>query len=89
LVVLADAGIRDDAFPTGEARPDIAIPIVVRHEFLGFTLYGHRGEDALLDPEEREMLVRLVIAGAQAYDAIDAAEWRRRALAPQPIPALG
>jgi hypothetical protein len=88
IVVLADSGIRDDAFPAAKARPDIAIPIVVRHEFLGLALYGHR-EDALLDPEEREMLVRLVAAGAQAYDAIDAAEWRRRALERLPIAALG
>jgi hypothetical protein len=69
-VILADAGIRDNAFPKGKTSPDIAIPIIVRHEFLGFALYGHRGDDAVLDPEEHKMLVRLV-----------AAEWRRRAIA--------
>jgi hypothetical protein len=80
-VILADAGIRDNAFPKGKTSPDIAIPIIVRHEFLGFALYGHRGDDAVLDPEEHKMLVRLVAAAASAYDAIDAAEWRRRAIA--------
>ena len=88
-VVLADAGVRDDRFPAGSARPDVAIPIVVRHEFLGFVLYGHRAEEASLDPEETDLLVRLVAAAALAYDAIDAADWRRRAIELQRLPALG
>jgi hypothetical protein len=88
-VVLADAGISDEAMPRGRAGPDIAVPIVVRHELLGVALYGHRGDDESLDPEEAAMLGRLVAAGAQAYDAIDAAEWRRRALELQRLPALG
>jgi hypothetical protein len=88
MVVLADAGIREDTFPAGNARPDIAIPIVVRHEFLGLALYGRRNDDAPLDPEEREMVGRLVAAAALAYDAIEAAEWRRRALALQQLPSL-
>jgi hypothetical protein len=88
-IILADAGIEDKTFPAGKACPDTAIPIIVRQEFLGFALYGHRGDDALLDPEERDMLMRLVAAAAQAYDAIDAAEWRQRALALQPIPTFG
>jgi hypothetical protein len=88
-VVLADAGINDEAMPHGRARPEIAVPIVVRHELLGVALYGHRGDDESLDPEEAAMLGRLVAAGAQAYEAIDAAEWRRRALELQRLPAAG
>jgi hypothetical protein len=88
-IVLPEAGIADPGFPAGKARPDTAIPILVRQEFLGFAVYGHPAEDAGLDPEEREMLERLVAAAAVAYDAIDAAEWRRRALELTPYASLG
>jgi len=57
----------------------------VRHDFLGVALYGHRPEDQGRDPEDVAQLERLVAAAAAAYDAVDAAEWRRRALALQPI----
>jgi hypothetical protein len=80
-VLLQESGIVDESFPRGNERPDVAIPVVVRHDFLGFVLYGHRHGETAIDPEELSLLERLVAAGAIAYDAIDAAEWRRRALA--------
>jgi hypothetical protein len=69
------------AFPHASASPVVAIPIVVHHDFLGFAIYGHPKDDTRLEPETVEQLERLVRAAAMAYDAIDAAEWRRRALA--------
>jgi hypothetical protein len=80
-IELKDEGIADAAFPHGSASPIVAIPIVVRHDFLGFAIYGHPKDDTRLEPETVEQLERLVRAAAMAYDAIDAAEWRRRALA--------
>jgi GAF domain len=79
-VYLGEQQIDDPAFPRGAARPDIAIPLVVRHDVIGLALYGHRDGEGILDPEERALLERLVRAGASAYDAIEAAEWRRLAL---------
>ncbi len=80
-IELKDEGIADAAFPHASASPVVAIPIVVRHDFLGFAIYGHPKDDTRLEPETVEQLERLVRAAAMAYDAIDAAEWRRRALA--------
>jgi GAF domain len=80
-VFLDEQGIREPAFPKGAARPDVAIPLIVRHELIGCALYGHRDGEGVVDPEERSLLERLARVAASAYDAIEAAEWRRRALA--------
>ena len=80
---LASEAISSDDFPAARAQAKIAIPIVVRHDFLGVALYGQRLEDRSLDPEDVAQLERLVAAATAAYDAVDAAEWRRRALASQ------
>jgi hypothetical protein len=88
-VDLAAAAIVDVAFPAGQSRPEVAIPILVRHRLLGFAMYGHRSDESSLDPEERAMLLKLVASAATAYDAIDADEWRTRALELQRLPALG
>jgi hypothetical protein len=80
-IELKDEGIADPAFPHETASPVVAIPIVVRHDFLGFAIYGHPTDDTRLEAETVEQLEHLVRAAAMAYDAIDAAEWRRRALA--------
>lgn len=64
--------------PDGLAQPLVALPLVVRHELLGFALYsGHRGGEAL-DPDEIAALQRLVHAAAGAYDHIEAMSRRRR-----------
>ncbi len=79
-VYLDEQGIDDPSFPRGAARPDVAIPLLVRHDLIGVVLYGHRDGEGILDPEERALLERLAHAAASAYDAIEAAEWRRLAL---------
>jgi GAF domain len=82
-VFLDEDAIGVAAFPAGAARPDFAIPILVRHELVGLVLYGHRDSEAIVDPEERALLERLTRAAASAYDAIQAAEWRALALEAQ------
>lgn len=49
-VYLGEQRIGDPAFPHGAARPDVAIPLVVRHDVVGFALYGHRDGEGILDP---------------------------------------
>jgi hypothetical protein len=64
--------------PMGVGQPLVAIPLVVRHELLGFATYsGHRGGEAL-DSEEIATLRRLADAGAAAYDHIEAQALRRQ-----------
>lgn len=58
--------------PGGLAHPILAIPLVVRHELLGFVLYGgHNGGEAI-DPDEQATLVHLAHAAASAYEHIRA-----------------
>ncbi len=75
-VMLAAAGIDCADFPHGDLRPDIAIPIVRRHRVMGIVFYGHRPGDLTIDPQERALLERGAVAAANAYDSIEAAEWR-------------
>lgn len=58
-------------YPSGLAAPTIAVPMFVRHQLVGFSLYGAHvsGED--LDPDERRLLDRLAHAAAATYDHID------------------
>lgn len=58
--------------PKGLEHPILAIPLVVRHEVLGFVLYGgHKGGEAI-DPDENRTLVHLAHAAASAYEHIRA-----------------
>lgn len=58
--------------PHGIAQPLLAIPLCVRHELLGFVLYGgHIGGEAI-DPDERRTLARLAEAAAAAYEHVRA-----------------
>ncbi|HZO94767.1 MAG TPA: hypothetical protein VFB22_13560 [Candidatus Baltobacteraceae bacterium] len=80
--IVLDASAIDEArFPQGRSRPDLAIPIAIRHALVGFALYGTHRDGAVLDPEERAVLERLVRASGTALDAIEARRWRERALA--------
>ena len=85
---LQAAGLRDPGFPAGDARPDFAIPIVRRHRVLGFVLYGHRRGELALDPQERALLQRVATAAANAYDSIEAGEWRAEGRPEKTMPAL-
>jgi hypothetical protein len=64
--------------PVGLAQPLVAIPLVIRHELLGFVLYGgHAGGEAL-DPDEIRHLTMLANAAAGAYDHLQTQELRRQ-----------
>ena len=58
-------------FPSGLHAPAIAVPMFVRHQLLGFALYGTHvsGED--IDPDELRLLERLAHSAASTYDHID------------------
>jgi hypothetical protein len=60
------------------ARPEIAVPLLLRDELLGVAFYGHRDDATSLDPEERRLLRRLANAAAIAYEAVDAKESKRK-----------
>ncbi|HEX5275728.1 MAG TPA: hypothetical protein VFW34_10670 [Candidatus Rubrimentiphilum sp.] len=56
--------------PHGYAQPLLALPFVVRHELLGFALYGgHIGGEAI-DADERHTLAHLSSAAAAAYEHV-------------------
>ena len=60
----------DAIVPKGVGHPLLAVPIVVRHQLLGFVLYGgHRGGEAI-DPDERRALAQLAEAAGPAYEHI-------------------
>lgn len=56
----------------------IAVPVVVRHELVSFTLYGAHQNGAQLDPDEIELLSELAKEAARAYDHIEAVRVRER-----------
>ncbi len=56
----------------------LAIPVLVRHELVSFTLYGAHANGAQLDPDEVELLEELSREAARAYDHIDAVRMRER-----------
>lgn len=59
-----------DGVPHGMGQPLIALPLCVRHELLGFVLYGgHVGGEAI-DPDEQRTLMRLADAAATAYEHV-------------------
>ena len=62
-------GLVDENFPAGAARPDLAVPIVLRHRLIAIALYGRCIDGTTLDAIERAMLERLARAAANAYDA--------------------
>jgi hypothetical protein len=56
--------------PSGVAQPILVLPFVVRHEVLGFVLYGgHVGGEAI-DPDEKRVLMRLADAASGAYEHV-------------------
>ncbi len=69
-VDLADVRWPGGSLPGGLRQPLIAIPLVARHEMLGFVLYGgHNGGEAI-DPDERQTLVHLADAATTAYEHV-------------------
>ncbi|MBV8636627.1 MAG: hypothetical protein JO322_00955 [Candidatus Eremiobacteraeota bacterium] len=65
----------------------LAIPVLVRHELVSFTLYGAHANGAQLDPDEVDLLEDLAREASRAYDHIDAVRMRERyARVMEPLP---
>ncbi|HKU68329.1 MAG TPA: GAF domain-containing protein [Candidatus Baltobacteraceae bacterium] len=71
---LAEIHRAQSDFPAGAAQPLIAIPLAVRHELLGFVLYGgHTGGEAI-DPDEQRILMHVARAASAAYEYVRATD---------------
>jgi hypothetical protein len=56
----------------------LAVPVLVRHELNGFTLYGAHRNGAQIDPDEVRIFEELAIEAARAYDHVEAVRTRER-----------
>ncbi|HTA40358.1 MAG TPA: hypothetical protein VK760_14840 [Candidatus Acidoferrales bacterium] len=56
----------------------LAVPVMVRHELVSFTLYGAHRNGAQLDPEEVELLEELANEASRSYDHVEAVRVRAR-----------
>ncbi len=70
--------LRTHLDPANTAVYTLAVPVVVRHELVSFTLYGAHANGAQIDPEEVELLEDLAREAARAYDHVDAVRTRER-----------
>lgn len=48
----------------------LAMPLLVRHQLIGYVLYCHHENGAAIDPTEREILERITSRAAVAYDHV-------------------
>jgi hypothetical protein len=56
----------------------LAVPVMVRHDLVSFTLYGPHRNGSQLDPDEVELLEELAREASRAYDHIEAVRLRER-----------
>lgn len=56
----------------------LAVPLLVRHEMIGFTLYGAHRNGAQIDPDEVRLFEELALEAARAYDHVEAVRTRER-----------
>ena len=73
--VIEELDLGEPDFPIRAARPDLAIPIVLRHRLIAIALYGRPADGTTLDAVERGLLERLARAAASAYEAAEMARW--------------
>jgi hypothetical protein len=71
-----------NAFPN--ERLTFAAPLFVERQVTGIVVYGHNVMGLDLDPEERELLVRVVAHASISLSAIELAHYRNR----YPLPAV-
>jgi hypothetical protein len=64
--------------PVNAAVYVLAVPVMVRHELVSFTLYGAHRNGAQLDPEEVELLEELAREASRSYDHVEAVRVRER-----------
>ncbi|MDP9018910.1 MAG: hypothetical protein M3N19_11405 [Candidatus Eremiobacteraeota bacterium] len=54
----------------------VAVPILIRHQVVAFTLYAAHRNGAQIDPDEVSLLQELAIDAARAYDHVEAVRAR-------------
>lgn len=57
-------------FPPGTAAPEHGFPLMVARELQGFALYSDHLDGTVIDPDEVDMLSKLVKAAGDAYDPL-------------------
>jgi hypothetical protein len=70
--------VRSYLDPENAAVYVLAVPVMVRHDLVSFTLYGAHRNGAQLDPEEVELLEDLAGEASRAYDHVEAVRIRER-----------
>jgi hypothetical protein len=70
--------VRSYLDPENAAVYVLAVPVMVRHDLVSFTLYGAHRNGAQLDPEEVELLEELASEASRAYDHVEAVRIRER-----------
>lgn len=70
--------VRSYLDPDNAAIYVLAVPVMVRHELVSFTLYGAHRNGAQLDPEEVELLEELAREASRSYDHVEAVRVRER-----------
>jgi hypothetical protein len=68
----------DAAFPHGSPRPRIAFPMWSRRELIAFALYSTHTNGAMLDPDEVELVERIVAAATVAIERVAAISLHER-----------
>jgi len=70
----------ESAAPLASSRPELAVPICVRRETIGFVLLGQKLDGERFDALEQAAVKDLADAAANAYDHLEAEEQRQIAV---------
>jgi hypothetical protein len=54
----------------------LAVPVLVRHQLVAFTLYGPHTNGAQIDPDEVQLLENLAVEASRAYDHVESIRTR-------------
>ncbi|HZZ65574.1 MAG TPA: hypothetical protein VFE17_08760, partial [Candidatus Baltobacteraceae bacterium] len=77
-VRLTDVAPSQSALPQGDARPEIAVPIIQHGNIAAVALYGRHVSGEHLDADEETLLGELVHAAASALDRLELSERLRQ-----------
>jgi hypothetical protein len=78
LVHVDHAAVKGTGIPMDDRRPEVALPLVLRGELVGFALYGAHENGAALDHEERALLDALATPATAAFDHAASSALRSR-----------
>lgn len=75
---LSEIRWQHEGLPANEARPALAVPVVVRGGVVAAVIYGRPLSGEEFDPDAVALLNRLAVGAAAAYDHLEAQALRRR-----------